>query len=846
MSLLDKAKELRETDAVQAETEQTQSGFVFDKDSGISEEDQKDILVQIEQVAQQSRITASPEILRTGKAKKKGYALPFFVNAGALLVLGGGLLLLSFLFKQSESELRGEAALVRSAEGKLIQEIKKETEAQLKAKENEISSIQTRLSEIDKERSELQSNMDAKVKLKEDELRKNLERELAEERRKLNAQGLSEAAINERLKRFEDERNAAFNAQLANIRKDAEAEKARLESNLQKLQNDFQKNLASLNSERQQIVDESRKREESLRAQLEERTKSLETERSKAQEQLTKAEAELKKAGELKEKVNLIENQINGFFSTTKTSLAGGNYEAARTSLTSLKTYLSDEAIASLPGIQRQRETNLVAADALSSLIEDSIRRQKEVSTISEMLKTEATVEDIKKTVALANEALKAGNIAEAEKQFNAALSRVPDVLTSHQYFLNKKIQEEQAKKKALEDTVKKAETAFKAGNHQDAVAAYTQALAYLPADAAIGPSFIQNVQKSGYEILTEEQRQLQSANAPGLVAEGDKAFSEARYEQAVAAYITALQKYPLSRQSPAAMEGIRKVVRSQVQVIESSGSAANSTITSLQAEKNSLEATIKNLKEAHAAEINRLTEEARQASLMKAENQEQAAYVNSLKTRISDLETEIQNLKRNQAEKDGAIAGFTLQSQEETRRISAMEAEYNRLKVTHQQTVDEYNKLKATHEQSVAEYNRLQQTHKETLGEVKRLTAVENDYTNLKKTYVDYAAREDGTFAAKGSSSIVETKLYLDAFLVSERMRSDFPGFSDRIKKYDKAFQETGRNQALMEATDIVYRIAAARTKTEADAILAEETEKRKSNPEMLEFIKTLKKVKR
>jgi hypothetical protein len=827
MSLLSRAKKFRKTDE-SGVTDSSDQEFVFDKSSGISEEDQKEILTQIEQISQQSRISSSPALLNV-KANKRGFFFPVIVNIAALAVLGGGFLTLSAFFKQSESELRSGASGLRSAEGKLIQEIKKETEARLKEKEQEINSIQSRLSEIDKERQELQTNMDSKVKEKEDALRKSLEAELSEERRKLSAQGLSEAAIAERMKKLEDEKASQFNSQLSDFRKDAEAERAKMEANLQKLQSDFQQNLANLNTERQKIAAESRQREDSLRAQLDAQTRALETERTKSKEQLSQAETEIKRLSEQRERTQLVESQIFGFYNTAKSHLSTGNLEEAKRSLTSMKSYLNDESIVNLPGIQRRREIDLVVVDAFTAMVDDALRRQRESMSISDVLKTGAMVEEIRRTVGQANTAFGAGNLSEAERLYTAALSQVPEVLTSHEYFLKKKVQEQESRIKAVNDGILKAENTFKAGNFRQAVAEYTEALAITPVSGAGG--VLQNIQKSGYELLTEEQRQFETRNAPAFLTEGNTALNNGRYPQAVAAYVTLLQRYPLSSQAPQAVEGIRKAVDAQNNLMEGKGETAAATIASLQREKSSLEATIVSLRESHRQELGRLNEDLtrqsattrtdfdrqitanrqeydRQLAAVQADNRkERETLERSFQTRIAELESQVASLRQGQQ-----------QDQAEKDRLSAAAA--------------------APREPVIPP---------ETQRELARLQAVEEELARIKRVYRDYASKEDGVFAGRGEEAgIVEAKLYLDTFLATENIRTSFPGFEDRIKRYDRAFFSAGRNEALMEVADIALRVYTFDSKTDIDRYITEELERQKNNQYMVEYLRTLRRITR
>ena len=788
MSLLKKAKKVRSHGGESQKGALNPSDeIVFDTQSGISEEDQKEILAKIEQIAQQNRLTVSPEIL-TVKAPKRGYFFPFLVNLSALIILAVGFLLLSAFFKQSESELRGAMGTLKTAEAKLIQEIKKETEEQIKRKEQEINSIQSRLKEIDKERNELATNMNAKIKQREEELRRALENELAEERKRLNAQGLSAAAIEERLKKLEQEKNAQFNAQLEAYRKQAEAERAKMEADLAKLQNDFQRNLAALTAERERILEESRKREASLQTQLEERTKALELEKARSKTELSKAEAEIKTLQEQRERLQLVESQIMGYFTSIRGAIGEGNLDKAKEYLDNLRTYLNDESIKRLTGMQQRRDIDLLTVEALSVLIEGNLRKQRETTAISEVLKAGALVEEIRALVSQAQQALTGGNPQLAEQAFTQALGKVPEVLTAHQFFLTKQKQEEASRKQAIEQALGEAEEAFKQGAYRNAINAYTRALSFLPLEKERVDRTVANIQKSGYELLLAEQKRLATQDAAGLLSEGNRSLLDGRYSQAVASYLTLLQRYPQSAQVPQATEGIRKAFDGQTSQMSLRITQLEGNINTLQQEKNALQASLQQLKETSGsrAEFNQQME-----ALKNQHAQEKVRLERAYQARIASLEQEITELRRQNAQLATTAQGGVIPQA--------------------------------------------------TLEQLKRLESIEKEYNEVKAAYKEYASKEDNLLRSKGSSALVETKLYLDAFLASEQIRKPFPGLDLRIKQYDRAFQTAGRNAAYMEAADIVYQLSAYSTKSERARFLNSLITARKEEETVVDFLKTL-----
>jgi Skp family chaperone for outer membrane proteins len=653
MSLLRKAKKVRK--AIETAT-QSGEEYVFDPNTGISEEDQKEILSQIEEIASKNRLTVSPDILAV-KAPKQGYVFPFLVNLGAILILSVGFLILSAFFKQNESELRGETVALKTAEGKLIEEIKKETEAQLRLKEQEIHSIQSRLLEIDKEKNDLMVNMNSKIKQREEELRKAMEKELEEERRRLTSQGLSSADIDARLRQLEQEKTSQYNAQVEAYRRQAEAERAKMEADLLKLQADFQRNLASLSAERERILEESRKREASLQSQLEERTRVLELEKSRSQTELSKTKTELNTLREQRDRAQLIEEQIKGFYSGIRSAIGEGNFNKAKELVGNLQTYLHEDSLQNIPSIQQRKETDLLTAEALSILIDSALRQQQ--GEISQVLRTGTLVEEIQTLVGQAQQAFGAGNIQAAEQAYMAALSKVPEVLTAHQHFLNKKKEEETARKRAVEEALTEAEDAFRQGNYRTAITAYTKVFTFLPLEPAKAEQLSQNIQKSGYEVLLAEQKRVESRDAAGLLTEGNRAYTSGNYQQAAASYLTLLQKYPLSTQAPQAIEGIRKSIESQTAQFSARIAAIETNLTNLQTSRIEVE------------------------TLRSQQAQEKAALEQAYKSRIATLEQELAELQRQNALLTAGTPRevIPIATPEKLKRLEAVEEEYNRVK---------------------------------------------------------------------------------------------------------------------------------------------------------------------
>jgi myosin heavy subunit len=124
----------------------------IDANSGISVEEQNEILSGINGIAEKNRRTLSEG--STGKkaavkAKKSGAFFPVLVNAASIIILAAGcFLLLSFNVRKDVQIREGSGTVSLSARA-LIEEIRRETAAKIASKDREIELIRSRLEDVD-------------------------------------------------------------------------------------------------------------------------------------------------------------------------------------------------------------------------------------------------------------------------------------------------------------------------------------------------------------------------------------------------------------------------------------------------------------------------------------------------------------------------------------------------------------------------------------------------------------------------------------------------------------------------------------------------------------------------
>jgi len=114
------------------------SGIVFDAKSGISEEEQREILAKINSIAEKNRLSLSESGRGKSKtprfkAKKSGVRFPVIVIIIAFAALAGGLTLLSSMQWKTDAQVRTGSKVYNDVERALIEEIRRETLSLLEA-----------------------------------------------------------------------------------------------------------------------------------------------------------------------------------------------------------------------------------------------------------------------------------------------------------------------------------------------------------------------------------------------------------------------------------------------------------------------------------------------------------------------------------------------------------------------------------------------------------------------------------------------------------------------------------------------------------------------------------------
>jgi len=728
---------------------------------GITVEDRREILQAIEKVATGNRITAGPESLALHPLRK-GFVFPLIVNLLAASLTVGILFGLSYLFRQRDRSIEAGGAAMTSAEGKLLQELRRESDSQIQAKDKAIADIQSRLATLDQERNALAANIDTRVKQQEATLQAQMQAELDKERQRLTSLGLSTASQQAQMKRFEEQKNAQLKLQLAAYDRKAQAERAQADANYAKLRDEYQANMSALGTERQKILAEAQQREDALRASLDAKTKALESQNVAAQAGLAQAQAQLAQLNAQRTQQQAVEDRILGLYDSIRQALRDRRFEDAAAGAAALSSYLNDPSVAAMPSIQGRRTADLFVADALSTLAKEELDRSS--SDANKLLAQADLLAAARADAAAGAKAMQAGDLAAAQAKYQEALATVPEILAAHDFFLNRLQDQEAARKARLDDALGKADAAFVARDFTLAAQGYAEALNYLPVDTAARDLFVQRLETMGAYATDRDRTAADSRAARLPLAAAKSDLAAGRWTDAMTGFLGLLASYPLASQSSEAIAGIAAARDGLAKEAAARAASDAARIASLQAASDKASRDL-------AAQSQSLDASAGRAS---TERDQARAALAAAQLQIADLTARLKT-----AQSDTAAAAARTQSATPVATQAAASGDYEAL-----------------------------------LKEKNRLAALAGRYDGLLSTYASFSKQVQANPGAAGFNARLAS---LYSFLDSPETRSAFPILKDFIQQSFQDYQATRpaddiNNAANIAAKAISYGDRAAR----------------------------------
>ena len=446
-----------------------------EQDEEITPEERQKVLAQIEQVVAGTRLKVTPETF-SFTPRKNGGILPIVVNVAAILVVAAGVALALLLSRRTERAIISAPVTILTAEGKIAAALKEESRQQLEGKDKEIASIREKLAGIDDERTKIRQEADASVQKKEQELQDAFARSLQEERRKMEASGLSASAVDARIAALETKSRADRDAQLAAFRIQAEADRAAREKTIQNLQAGYQQALSQAQSDRSRVQAEAGRRQAELEAGYKQKQLALEHDSAAAA-------AELNTLRQQRSNEQLVLDQLLSWYQKAREQIQASRPDAARGVLTDFRRFLDDPALAALPAVSRRRPVDLFLVDALDQVVSAQAAQQSG-SDNTALVDSAGLITSVAALVQQGDSLYNDQGYTRARELYLSALARIPAVQAGYEKLgaIEKIFTDRQKKDVAAQ--LASANAAYTAGDYAAAVDRYGKALQSLQADA--------------------------------------------------------------------------------------------------------------------------------------------------------------------------------------------------------------------------------------------------------------------------------------------------------------------------------------------------------------------------
>jgi hypothetical protein len=534
------------------------------EEEGISAEEKQLMQEEIEALLSKNRIQISAKTLAY-TPKRWGALLPLASNLIILLLVAGAIGLAALLLNRQEASIAGGSAVILSAESKLIAALKQESEQQLLQKDRSIREIQERLGAISREREQLRGNMETALSAQEQKLATDFERRLAEERERLAQQGLSDTAIEGRLRELEASLRRGYEDQLAEARRQAEAELAGKEAAAKSLASQYEQELTRAQSERSQMQGELKRKEADLEQQFQQRQSQLESDRARVAEELARLRQQ-------QEQERLVLDQILSGYERVNRALQEARYEEALAGLQALRSFFDERGVADLPAVQKRRGIELFLIASLEELIRSrQTRVQTDTAALVEASSLLASVSDrVERGDALS----RSGDLAAAREAYLDALSRIPAVERGYSRLEEmrqaKEAQSKGAARRELEAALGQGNVFYQAGNFQGSLERYRHALSLLLEDEQLSGRVTEHLMNAGFRLLAAgELRELAALKT----TEARRTELLARLQELKQQYQAYVQLKPSSSLAEDTPEAISTLLQAKIlvrQILES------------------------------------------------------------------------------------------------------------------------------------------------------------------------------------------------------------------------------------------------------------------------------------
>ena len=785
-----------------------------DTEQRISPEERQKVMGEINEIVARNRIQVTPETLKF-TPKQSGGVLPILINAGAAVVLIGGILAAVFLFRRQEQTIVTAPAALETAEGRLIQTLREESQRELSQKQQEINDIQNRLQRINQEKAQMQEQLDSRLQEREQELREALARELEAERGRLRNAGLSDDRIATELQELEKERIRSVENEMASFRSELQAEIEQREATLNQLTREYEENLGRAREESARLQRELASRQAELEARFREQETALRADRARALEQLESLR-------EQQETEQLIRDQFLSFYARTREHLENRRFSEALGTLAEFRRYLDQPGVSVLPGIRKRRPVELFLIDSLEQLVE---QERDSAGTDTESLIASANlISRVSEMVERADRLFQDRDYQRARELYLSAVAEIPAVKIGYDRL--REIEDLFAERKTQEvaGLIAGAGSAYRRGDYETAVNGYARALTLLQGQRGAVDEMIAQIMEAGYQLrsavmaATEAERRTEEAEGSRELAESLAAELEAarnrivELEAALGEARERLAELEASRRRIAELESARNSAEQRVAELEAAvqqltaSEATQADLARLAAELEAARGRIRELEAARSVTQQRIDE----LEVAAAEVRRRSAELTAARRRIGELEREkaqaeqrVEELEAAQSAARQRIGELEKADEEAKKRLAELEAARSRIAELETAAVEARQRaaeLEAARDEAQQRIGQLESAGTEAdkrlaeLEEERReRQAAASELQRIRRQYLALSARYEA--ATDGASAalvtLLETKVLIQRVLISEPVRSQYPELYDRFELYLEALVE-------------------------------------------------------
>jgi chromosome segregation ATPase len=726
---LGKAKHLRE------DTQQLDP-FMAPSAEGISADDRREIIKEIEQVSKDNAMNVSADAFKF-KAKKRGLALPFTIVLLSTVIALGGSIALNLVFQNASDQVLNVSVVGSEVTGLLLEEAQRQSQEALERKNREILQIQEELGKIEQDRLALETNFDELLSAKEEELQSDLEQRIRLERARLEEEGfINEDELNARIAQYTEAQRQELEQELTSFRASQEETQRELESQAVALRNSITQSEAEIAS---------------LQNDLEERTQELENqlaeERAAGQQAVSAVQEELNQLARQQELEKSLSSQITGLYRIVQESLNAEDFESAQENLVLLEDFLNSQELISIDSLRARREVDLFILSALEDLI--AVERDRGQSQT--VFQKAAFISRIENYAAKAEEFLLNGQPSAAETEYRKIITEIEEVQDAFDYFEAQSRLAVEQNQSQFNTIVNSALSLAQNGQSFQAIARFSQALEVLPAGYTV-QGFVSTLSNTAGEGSLSERIRTQTENAQRLLNQAENLLENERRGEAIDLYRQIAETYPLSENR----EEILNALDNEITALEQALTASLETYASFETRSKQREENL-------LASI----------EILESEKTSLETDISSLNRRIDDLEEEITSLNEDMAL---GTNSSDEQNQAARARISELEAQVGNLEDEISLSEESIATLQTNFERLNEQFQNLSEQRRRVISTVQKF--VEEDQ-------------------ALATSDII-TRRGLVNSLYKFLDESVYPGIQEQLRQYELALIESIRDEAV------------------------------------------------